>query len=201
VNPPVVVMDIGDVLIRTIPMAQYRKLAQCTRIPWEHIAERIEGSGSVTAFERGEITSADFVDALRRLLSYPGLSAIDVESAWNAIVAGPDPILAPLAASFATQGRLRLASNTNPFHWRVVRTTLASVGIYAPACLSFEVGYTKPDPRFLAALCATVRLADGPVVYVDDRLDNVNAACRRGLTGWVHRDSAVTAAYLRALPT
>ncbi|MGH3621086.1 MAG: hypothetical protein ACRDQ5_04755 [Sciscionella sp.] len=200
-NPPLVVMDIGDVLIRTVPMAHHRELARRSQLPSEHVVDRIENSGIVGAFERGELADADFVDAVRRLLAHPGLLANDVERAWNAVIADPDPVLVPVAARLAAQGRLLLASNTNPFHWRLVRARLAGVGVNAPAYLSFATGYAKPDLRFFTGLRTAAPQADGPVIYVDDRPENVQAACRRGFTGWIHRDSTATAVYLRNLPT
>lgn len=150
-NPPLVVMDIGDVLIRTVPTAHYRELARRTGMAWEQVADTIESSGIVAAFERGQLTAAGFANAVRRLLSRPGLRTKEVEEAWNVVVAEPDPVLAPVAACLAAAGRLLLASNTNPFHWRLVRGRLAGVGINAPACLSFEIGCTKPDPKSLPA--------------------------------------------------
>lgn len=180
-------MDIGDVLIRTVPMAHYRELARRAGLAWEDVADRIESSGVVAAFERGERTALAFVESVRKLLAQPGLPASEIERAWNTVVAEPDPVLVPLAARLAAQRRLLLASNTNPLHWRLVRTRLAGVGIDVPAHLSFEIGYAKPDLRFFTALCAAAPQADGVAVYVDDRPENVEAARRRGLAGWVHR--------------
>lgn len=199
-TPPLVVMDVGDVLIRTVPMAHHRQLARHTGLPCQQVADRIENSGIVTSFETGQLTATGFVDTLRRLLPRPGLTAAAVEHAWNAVIADPDLILAPIAAELAAEKRLVLASNTNPFHWRLVHARLAGVGIRAPALLSFEIGAAKPDPRFFAALQSVPR-GDHPVVYVDDLPENVAAARRCGLTGWVHRDARETSAYLGQLPT
>jgi hypothetical protein len=47
-----VVVDVGDVLMRTAPMAHHREFARRTGLAWEHVADSIEGSGIVAAFER-----------------------------------------------------------------------------------------------------------------------------------------------------
>ncbi|MGH3328956.1 MAG: hypothetical protein ACRDPT_14395 [Streptomycetales bacterium] len=186
-------------LIRTAPLAHHRELARRTGLPWRRVADDIENAGIVTAFERGQLTDVGFADAIRRLLSRPRLRTEEVEEAWNAVVAEPDPILAPVAAHLAAAGRLLLASNTNPFHWRLVRSRLAAVGINAPAWLSFEIGYAKPDQRFFAAVNAGEPQADARTAFVDDRSENVEAASQHGFIGWLHRHPASTARYLSDL--
>lgn len=177
-------------------MAQYRELARRTGLPWEQVAERIEGSGVVDSFEHGQLTTEGFADAAARVLSCPGLRTEEVGEAWNAVIAEPDPVLAPLAARLAAADRLSLASNTNPLHWRLVRHRLAAIGITAPAWLSFQIGYAKPDPRFFAAVSASTPHADHRTVYVDDRPEHVEAAGRHGWIGWLHRDAAETVQFL-----
>jgi FMN phosphatase YigB (HAD superfamily) len=192
-------MDIGDVLIRTVPTAHYRVLAKHTGIGWERLAEIVESSGAVAQFETGQLTSTTFPDALREVLSYPALGTAQVRNAWNAVVADVDPVVALVAAQLSDSRQLLLASNTNPFHWTVVRSRLAEAGIEAPACLSFALGIAKPDPAFFTALARTHRGRWRHGVYVDDRADNVAAAVQGGLHGWVHRDPAVTAQRLTDL--
>lgn len=196
-NTPLVVMDVGDVVVRTVPMAHYRTLGRRTGLAWEHVADHLEGSGAIAAFECGRLTAAGFVEAVRRSLSVPDLSTDQVEEAWNAVVAEPEPVLVPTASRLAAAGRLLLASNTNPFHWRIVHRRLANVGISARACLSFDVGCVKPSPRFFAAL--RVAAPSSHVVYVDDRRENVQAASTLGWIGWVHREPTATVDYLHDL--
>jgi FMN phosphatase YigB (HAD superfamily) len=192
-------MDVGDVVVRTVPMAQCRSLARHTGLSWEHVAVAVDGSGIVTAFQTGRLAPAEFTAAVRGLLRRPALGHDRVREAWNAVVAGVEPVVAAAAARLAAAGRLILASNTDPFHWQVVRERLAEARVAAPACLSFEVGCTKPSPGFFAALVSgDPRVAEGSV-YVDDREDSVAEAARRGMAGFLHRDPAVTAAFLGGL--
>jgi len=193
-------MDVGDVLVHTVPMAHYRALARYTGTPWERVAEIIEGTHIVSSFETGHMTPADFTDAVRALLSRPALRDQDVRRAWNAVVSDVDPVMTRVACRFAAPGRVLLASNTNPFHWQAVSARLAAAGVVAPACLSFEIGCAKPGRDFFAALAASYPQATR-AVYIDDRADNVTAAVRYGLTGLLHRDPADTAGRLSDLLT
>ena len=193
-------MDVGDVLIRTAPMAQYRGLARETSLPWEHVAAVLEDSGIVTGFETGHLAPAAFTAAVRDHLHRPELHHRQVRDAWNAVVADVEPKLATRARKLAETGRLVLASNTNPFHWTVVHGRLAAAGINAPAYLSFRIGYLKPAAEFFAELASSEpRVAEG-AVYIDDREDNVAEAIGLGMTGCLHRNADSTAAFLDDLP-
>lgn len=194
-----VVMDIGDVLVRTVPMAQYRALARSTGLPWLVIRAAIEDGDIVPRFETGRLTSRGFAAAVTAALGCPRLPHEEVYRAWNAVIGGIDPVIAAPAARLASSGRLLLASNTNPVHWRPVRGLLASAGLIAPACLSFRIGLAKPDQRFFASLVSQHRAAGDGAVYIDDQPANVVAASRHGLAGWLHQDRCGTAAYLAAL--
>ena len=190
-----VVMDVGDVLIRTIPMAHYQALAGLTGLPWEQVRAALESSGARLAFATGGLTEEGFATAAGNLLGCPGIGVDAVREAWNALIANPDPVVCPITASLAGQDRLLLASNTDPFHWQLVVERLAAVGIDAPAHLSFNLGFLKPDHGFFSIVAADPRVPPG-TLYVDDRIENVEAAEAAGFKGWVHSSPGETAAML-----
>lgn len=196
---PLIVMDIGDVLIRTRPMAHYRSLSRLSGMTWEQVAEGLEGSGAVAAFERGHLDPPGFLAAAQQVLRWPGLSRDQLEQAWNEVVAGVDDTLAPWAARLAAAGQLRLASNINPFHWRAVSPRLADQQVTAPAWLSYEIGHTKPNSGFFTAVVSAEPAAGSGAVYIDDRPENVEAAVAHGMLGWLHRSPEETAGYLADL--
>jgi FMN phosphatase YigB (HAD superfamily) len=199
---PLVVMDVGDVLIRTRPMAQYQALGKITRQPWRDVADLIEDSGIVAAFETGTAPVADVVQVIRKLLGRDDLTGPTIRGAWNTVMGEAEPTLVASARALSAAGRLILASNTNPWHWLVARTRLADSGVTAPAVLSFDVGHAKPALEFFATLGAADPRVNTPgTIYIDDRRDNVAAADRHGLTGWLHRDPNTTARRLGDLLT
>lgn len=196
---PVLVVDVGDVLIHTSNGAQYHELARRTGLHPQGVAQLVEASGLPHALECGEIADVEFIDAVRELLSWTRLTRQDVWQSWAAVLVGIEPIVAGVVARWAAEHRLVLASNTNALHWPVVCRMLEQAGITAPAFLSFQMGVTKPDPRFFARI-----IDDDPSWYasahfVDDRLDNVAAATACGFDGWLHRDPVATAAFLSAV--
>jgi len=195
-NGLLVVMDIGDVLIRTAPMAQWHDLGRRSGLPWREIAAAVETAGIVGAVETGRVSAREFCAAIRAVLDRPALSDADIEQAWNTVLLDVEPALAAVARRCADSGMLLLASNTSPIHWQKSQHLLARAGVRAPAVLSFEVGYAKPSARFFEVVARADPRVPRSACYIDDRDDNVDAATAFGMTGWLHSDPAVTAAFL-----
>ena len=97
--------------------------------------------------------------------------------------------------------RLGLASNSQPYTLRELADALAPVGltrqIFTPALcfLSFEHGFSKPDPHVFGLLAARLRALDiqpAETLMVGDRLDNDVAPARaQGFRTW-HLTSEAT---------
>lgn len=194
----IIVLDIGDVLVRTHPDAHYRTLAMILGTTWEEVRETVESCDLVARFEQGHISQAQFTEELRELLEHPKLTAHEVATAWCAVLGPIDPVVAAPARLLASAGRLLLASNTNPIHWRHIRLALEHAGITAPALLSHELGFTKPDPRFFAALTRLIPHGTRCGLFVDDRAENIAAAHAAGLPASRHIDADASARRLAA---
>lgn len=196
---PLVVMDLGGVLVRTAADAQYTALAELTGIRPHRWAAAAEATGLVTALEEGRIDFPAFAADLAARVGADPLPFQTAEDAWNKVVDGLDDQVATAAAPLARQGRLLLASNTSPTHFARIRYLLAEAGINAPACLSYEVGHRKPADAFFHALAAADRRVGSGAVFLDDRVEHVAAARRHGLTAQLHHDPQATTAYLHTL--
>lgn len=112
-----------------------------------------------------------------------------VRAAWEQVVSWSSGGLALLRTT-AALGPVRLWSNTDPIHWRVLQHGLRSFsgsGISGDfddvATLSFRCGFMKPDPRFYAA--ALGNDDPGDVLFLDDRAENVAAAIAMGVNAVV----------------
>lgn len=198
VRDSVIIVDAGDVLVRTVPNAHYRAIARHSRSDWRLVGHATGAAGIVPDFESGQLDAAQFVQALKDALRLPDLTGDQIRRAWCAIVGELDPLLAR-SLRLAAKRRLLLASNTNALHWRAVSRRLADAGIRAPACLSFEIGSAKPEDAFFATLIRQHLGTACCAAYVDDRADNVAAAAGHGLAAWRHTSSAATAARLAEL--
>jgi HAD superfamily hydrolase (TIGR01509 family) len=127
---------------------------------------------------------AAFVAAAVRALASAPLPRNDdaghaaVYAAWARVVAfrpGATALLATCAARTTTW----VWSNTDPIHWSVLGPAID--GVVARAVTSFAIGALKPDPVFYARALAGTGVAAADVLFLDDREDNVAAACALGI--------------------
>ena len=72
-------------------------------------------------------------------------------------------------------------------------------GLFDGGVASFEVHINKPDPRIYKALLEKYHLKAQESVFIDDRLDNVQAAFRLGFAGIQMKESVGT--LVRSLAT
>ena len=72
-------------------------------------------------------------------------------------------------------------------------------GLFDGGVASCEVHINKPDPRIYKALLEKYHLKAQESVFIDDRLDNVQAAFRLGFAGIQMKDSVGT--LIRSLAT
>jgi putative hydrolase of the HAD superfamily len=108
-----------------------------------------------------------------------GVLAVELEvarAAWARVVSwlpGGRALLSSCAARITTH----VWSNTDPLHWSVLGPAID--GVVARVATSFALGVAKPDRRFFARALAGA--APERVLFVDDRLDNVEAARELGI--------------------
>lgn len=195
----VVAADIFGVLVGLDTRSWRAELARISGLTTGEVMDRWKTSRIGDEWDTGLLTLDVFAVKLRDLLQAPALTREAVSGVWSDAVGVVDPVLAPIAARLAREGRLVLASNNNPVHWPIVRRLLQEAGIApdTPALVSHELGHRKPDPGFYAALTAVTAGRD--VVFVDDRIPNIAAAAARGIRTLHHTDSERTAATLAEL--
>jgi putative hydrolase of the HAD superfamily len=196
---PVVVFDIGGVLVEVDDAACPRALAAACGRDAGQVATLLHGSGLYDRFDTGEMNFDDLKREVRKVLEAPALTSEQVFEAWQASIKAACPVLAPVAARLAEAGRLMYASNNNPIHFPLVLERLSAAGVRddVPALLSFVVGVRKPDPGYYLILR---KVLPGPcVVFIDDRYDNVVAAERAGLAAFHHTNPQATADFLARL--
>jgi FMN phosphatase YigB (HAD superfamily) len=160
--------------------------------------DHLDGFGDAFFGDRHDALSTGGLDAdawVAAVASDVDESADVVRAAWQRVVRWSPGALGLLQAT-ALRGPLRVWSNTDPIHWQVLQEKL--VGAFDPrafddvATLSFRCGFMKPDPRFYAA--ALGNDDPGDVLLLDDRKENVAAACAVGIDAVVVHGVAEAAA-------
>ena len=194
-----VVLDVGDVLIETFPMRHYQLLSAEIGLPLDDTKSRIENSGIVASFERGVLNRSQFLTKISEITEMNHLDDFRsvIERAWCEVLGSLDIQLVRVARFLCARRQLILASNTNSLHWAVISRLLADHAVRCPTALSYVIGACKPEANFFHYLDALVPSTWERVLFIDDSVQNVNEARRRGMTAEQHLTHSGTVSLIR----
>lgn len=172
--------DLGNVLVGFDFARGYRAIEGITARPPEEIQRLINRSGLVVPYERGEISSEDFVaqlsDALGLRLSYREFCDL-----WSTIFL-PDPLLPEaLLASLRRRYRMVLISNTNHIHYQTIKNAYPVVRHFDARVLSFRVGAAKPSQIMYEEAVRQAGCRPEECFFTDDMPEFVEAARACGI--------------------
>lgn len=176
---PLVVFDIGNVLLRFSPKRAARNFNRLTPGLGEKMVRLIWKTQFGLDFERGRWTGEAFYrECLRR--TGAKVSRGDFHRAFC-------DIFTPLRTNLKLLTRLSrkhptaLLSNTNPTHWAHILKTYPDLKRARFCCASHLFKEMKPAPVVYRRLSKKTGFALADMVYVDDHPDFVAAAKRLGV--------------------
>ncbi len=198
ITPEVVVFDLGKVLVDFDFSVAARKIAARGSIPPDQIREVIQESASLVRFESGQTTQEQFFDEIQRLTGFRG-SLGEFASVFA-------DIFTPMNEMIALHDRLRarrvptyIFSNTNELAVSHIRRRFPFFAHFDGYIYSYKVGALKPHPRIYEALERLAGRKGPAIVYLDDRLENVQAGAARGWQTVHHRAAPETIAAMQEL--
>ena len=169
--------------------------AQAAGLPWP--LTRADPGNQV---KTGAVTEAQYrQQCLDALGLAGGLAQEFMTSFWNWYCGVLDTELASFAARLRPRYRTAILSNSvagarNQEQRRFGFADLVDVIIY-----SDEAGLAKPDPQIYRLLCEELGVDPAEVVFLDNRLPNVEAACELGIHGILHEHTATSIGAIEAL--
>ena len=188
-SPASVVFDVGNVLVDWNPRALFaRHVTDSARL------DRLMGEVLTLEWHTQHDAGRDFADtSAERIALYPD-EAENIRR-WGAefgeTIGDLLPGMADLVADLDAAG-VPLYAITNFSHefWPPFRAREAALfDRFRDVLVSGEVKLIKPDPAIYALALERFSLAPGEALFVDDRLDNVEAGERAGLVGHQFRDA------------
>jgi epoxide hydrolase-like predicted phosphatase len=175
-----VIFDFGGVLVQMVDFRPRQKLADQLGVPLSKIDELVFFSASARKASIGEITVTSHWDEVRKALrltpeDMPGF----LEQYWSA-----DDVnwqLLDYIRGLHPRYKVGLLSNA----WDDLRQTMherwSIDGLFDEMVISAEVKIAKPDPRIFHLAVDRLGVQPSEAVFVDDILENVDAARREGL--------------------
>ena len=178
-----VVFDLGGVLVRI--RRGFESCAHAAGVPWErpplNSSESEAFNQLMYRYQAGQLGLADSCKDVAALIG-GRVTATDIELMHDKILVGPYEGAAELVEGLVERGvSVAILSNTCPAHWAdMVHYPVVAAVPETWRFLSFELGLTKPDPAIYARVEALSGYRAADILFLDDGVEQVEAACRSG---------------------
>jgi len=196
-TPTAVVFDLGRVLLEFDYGIVARRLAAHSGRDAEKIRGLLDQSPLLFRFESGQMTNDEFFREVSSLTNYTG-SLEEFADIFG-------DIFEPIAPMIELHGQLRargvptfIFSNTNDLAIRHIRASFPFFAGFTDYIYSHEAGAMKPDARIYEVVERRTGRCGAELLYIDDRLENVEAGAARGWRAVHHQTPEQTIAAVRA---
>lgn len=190
-KPSAVIFDLGKVLLDFDYGKVATRMLQYCKISQDQIIEAINQSPLLHRYETGLMTTIEFFDEIKRSSQFCGAFS-DFSRIFS-------DIFAPIPEMIELHSRLRQAgiptyvfSNTNEMAVEHIRQTYPFFATFSGYIYSYEHRSMKPDEAIYKVVEKQTNRTGGELLYIDDRLENVEQGAARGWTAVHHLSPAVT---------
>lgn len=171
-TPRDVIFDIGNVLLFFDFQIFARKIAGQCGFPATELLPRLEEH--MWELEARGLPVDEFFPRAAQRLNYCGNPA-DFVRAWQEIFEPNEPVIEFATQLKASGHRLFLLSNTNPWHAEHFLARYPVFALFDDRVFSHEEGCAKPEARIFQIARERFGVSPGDTLYIDDRLENVEA--------------------------
>lgn len=183
-----IIFDFGNVLVNLDEQATMEALMAV--LDPEKIADFFEMA--LFPFEKGQISEEAFFNRLQRRSK----KVEDGEyyfSAWNQMILDFPENRMQMLRELRSNYRLFLMSNINITHLRYIKRMLQLHNqspefetLFDQVYLSFECGMRKPELEFFQNILEKEQLIAEECLFIDDRIENIEAAIQLGINTHLH---------------
>ena len=173
--------DLGGVIVEIDFNRVFEIWGAHAGVPAAVIRSRFSPDAAYQAHERGEISAAEYFEALRNALGIR-ISDAQFQAGWDAIFVGEVPGIAALLGQAREAAPLYAFSNSNAQHhawW--AQEYAATLSNFRQVFVSCELGRRKPEAEAFAAVASAMGAAYENILFFDDTEENVTAARRLGM--------------------
>lgn len=186
-NYSTVIFDLGEVIIDLNSKAVIEKLQDKGSEKGIDYKELIVSSPFLNLYETGQMSETDFRSAMKTTLGIK-MSDHEFDDIWNAMLQDiPAPRL-ELMQSLGDKFTTMILSNTNGIHERKFDEIVGAKtegkqmkDMVHHAYYSHDIGHRKPDTEIYRFVLDQHQLKPGRTLFLDDKLENVEAARSVGI--------------------
>ena len=182
---PIVVFDLGKVLVDFDYSIAARKVAARSTKSLLNLVYLLSNSSLIVEYECGQVTRQQFFEQVRDAVGFKGDLA--EFGGYFADIFTEIPQMIALHAELRRRGfKTYIFSNTNDLAIEHVERNFPFFKNFDGYIYSCEVGTMKPDAKIYEAMEKLCRRTGADIIYLDDRLENVQAGLARGWKAFLH---------------
>lgn len=177
-----IIFDLGRVIIHLDESRTSQEFLRMSSLNEYDLENAYQTESFFNEFERGEIEPEEFRMNVSRTLGFVG-DRYEMDVAWNAMLGGIDKPLIDSIIGLGEKLKIFVLSNTNIIHEIAFNKILKdSTGynnlheIFHKVYFSHEIGARKPELNSWKMILHEQSLDPQRVLFLDDRLDNIEAA-------------------------
>jgi HAD superfamily hydrolase (TIGR01509 family) len=193
---PAIVFDLGKVLVDFDYSIAARKIAARSTKRLPDLQHFLGSSPVLARFESGLLTRQQFFSEIQQLTGFTG--------SLNEFAADFADIFIPIQPMIELHAELRqrgfqtyIFSNTNDIAVEHISREFPFLKSFDGYIYSYEIGAMKPQPEIYAALEKMSGRRGADLIYIDDRLENVETGAARGCRVILHETPEKTRAALQ----
>lgn len=188
---PVIIFDLGKVLVDFDYSIAARKIAARSAKSPRDLHAFLGSSPLLVEYECGRLTRGQLFDAIRHAVGFRG----DLEEfgSYFADIFTEMPETIALHAELRQRGfKNYIFSNTNDLAVEHIRRNFPFFKNFDGYIFSYEVGSMKPQPKIYEAMEAMTGRRGADLIYLDDRLENIETGVARGWRAILHESAEKT---------
>jgi len=140
-------------------------------------------------YELGRLETDQFFKELDRVFKGK-YGREELETAWNAIIVKENSAIVPLVDAIQAMYETAVLSNTSSVHFEKSCQVAPLLQKFSRRYLSYQMGVAKPDPAVYRHVIKDLSADPASLLFIDDVVENINAAVRCGMNGIVFKDVA-----------
>ncbi|MFN8356436.1 MAG: HAD family phosphatase [Spirosomataceae bacterium] len=180
------IFDMGNVIIDIDPPRTMQAFADLAGVELSVVLDKIRETQLFHRHESGQIDEHELRNIFREELNGNWADA-ELDSCWNALLFPLPKERLHLLESLGQHFKVYLLSNTNAIHLREIdRQAQLLTGqpyetLFEQLFLSYKMGKMKPHLSIYEQTLADAGILGSESLFIDDVLDNVNAANQAGI--------------------
>jgi putative hydrolase of the HAD superfamily len=183
------VFDLGNTVIRLAYERVLAGICKESAVTRDELVEMLEQAGGYRDMERGAVTFWEFYEFLTERAGYRG-SIRDLHTTWSDFFDGPVSGIEEVLDRVRERYRVAFLSNSNEVHAELIPRQFASLFRNEDRFIfSHRFHTAKPDPEIFRRALEVIGSLPQHAVFVDDLMENVNAALGLGMKAYQFEDS------------